>query len=157
MKDGIRNIKDLEMQIAELEARRSAQLEAMRNEVDELLHVFSPSHFLKSALGQIGQSSEWMEIAIANVASIAAGMITKKWLVRKTKRAGARVAGLFIQLAITWAVAANAPELKEKLQELMEKVKAAGEKKKKSRKKKKSLPPADEDDKRGEKKEALPE
>ncbi len=157
MKDGIRNIKDLEMQIAELEAERSARLEAMRSEVDEWLHVFSPSYLLKSALGQMGQSSEWMEIAIANVASVAAGMITRKWLVRKAGRAGAKVAGLFIQLAVTWAVAANATELKEKLQELMGKVKAAGEKKKKRGKKKKSLAPVDGEDKSGKKKEALPE
>jgi len=158
MKDGIRNIKDLEMRIAELEAARRTQLEAMRKEVDEWVHELSPSYLLKSALGQIGQSSEWMELAIANMASVAAGMITRKWLVRKSGRVGAKVAGLFIQLAITWAVAANAPGLKEKLQELMEKVKAAGAKKKKSgKKKKKTLPPADGEMQKGDKKEALPE
>lgn len=157
MKDAIKNIKDLDMRIAELEAERKAQLEDISNELDEIVHTFSPSHWLKSAFGQIGQSSEWMELALANLAPLLAGMITRKWLVRKSARLGSKIAGFFIQAAITWALAVNAPVLKERLQELMEKVQSAGEKKKKNRKKKKNLPPADGEVQKGEKKETLPE
>ncbi len=125
---GIRNLKDLESRIAELEQIRKEEEVAIREEGCKLLHSLHPANLVKEALGGFTQSPELMELALVNGASLVAGLFTRKWLSKRTGTAAAKMAGTLVQLGITWAVALNAPHLKEKLQALLLKIKENGKK-----------------------------
>jgi hypothetical protein len=116
----IRNAKELQAAIQELENKKLIQKEVLVNHFHETYEHFKPINLLKNSLKDVDLSMASVGDSLASAGiSAAAGLLTKKLFVGSSTNIFKRTLGLAVELGVANIVSKHSDGIKEKGIELI--------------------------------------
>ncbi|MCE3296132.1 MAG: hypothetical protein K0R65_1846 [Crocinitomicaceae bacterium] len=97
----IKNLKDLENAITELEAKRDQDWMALKTQLSETLEELRPSNLLKNAVHDIIDSPDIQNSLIDNAIGISTGFLAKKLVFGGTGNPISRILGTILETAVS--------------------------------------------------------
>jgi hypothetical protein len=108
------SVADLKKQIAELEIRSKRQeetlKEGLRSTGESIKHTLKPANLLKSGLETVRHTPSIKTIALNTFIGLAAGYITRKFVVGKSHNVIRKTLGIIVQAGITKMVHSKLPD-----------------------------------------------
>lgn len=108
----IRNSKDLDNAIAELERRKEIQEQMLSDQFNATVEHFKPGNLIRSAVSNVIGSGENRAAVVKTVGGIGLGLLTKKLLLGKSTSMLGKLAGSAVKAGAVNTIISNADTVK---------------------------------------------
>lgn len=109
----INNAQELQLAIAELEARRQVEKAELEQQFRVTKQGMQPVNIIKGLFGELADSSEVKDMLINNTLGMASGFVSKKLLLGATSNPITKLLGSAVQFGIGHLVANNPGGIRE--------------------------------------------
>src|SRR5438094_281099 len=117
----ISTVAELKASIAELELKTKQQEQALKENAKSAVRSIRPGNLLRLGINKLATTPDIRRTAINTFVGLAAGYITRKFVVGKSKNIFKRTLGAAVQAGITRLVHKKLPGLQQKTTKLISK------------------------------------
>jgi len=120
MKNTVKSMDDLDIQIKELEAEEVLRTAALKAQVTIVMDGFRPSSLIKSAITEIAGSKGLRDGAIDTSVGMGAGWLVRKIVQANSKNIFLKLTGFVLQTITTGIISSKMPLIRQKIADIQE-------------------------------------